>query len=122
VIARVWRGATRAADAEAYAAYVEQCLEGERALVLQRVDGDRAEIETIIFFDSLDAVHAFAGDDIARMVLSGGRPLSRRARSHGDALRRPGVHSAVEVDACVRTGAPEPAVVRACAERERLEQ
>jgi hypothetical protein len=30
------------------------------------VDGDRAEIETIIFFDSLDAVHAFAGDDIAR--------------------------------------------------------
>jgi hypothetical protein len=66
VIARVWRGATRAADAEAYAAYVGRCLEGERAVVLQRVDGDRAEIETIIFFDSLDAVHAFAGDDIAR--------------------------------------------------------
>jgi hypothetical protein len=66
VIARVWRGATRAADAEAYAAYVERCLEGERALVLQRVDGDRAEIQTIIFFESLDVVQAFAGDDIAR--------------------------------------------------------
>jgi len=66
VIARVWRGATRAADAEAYAAYVEQCLDGERALVLQRVDGDRAEIQTIIFFDSLDVVRAFAGEDIAR--------------------------------------------------------
>jgi len=66
VIARVWRGATRAADAEAYAAYVEQCLDGERALVLQRVDGDRAEIQTIIFFDSLDVVREFAGEDITR--------------------------------------------------------
>lgn len=66
MIARVWRGATRAADAEAYAAYVERCLEGERALVLQRIDGERAEIETIIFFDSLDDVHAFAGDDVER--------------------------------------------------------
>jgi len=66
VIARVWRGAASAADAEAYAAYVEQCLDGERALVLQRVDGDRAEIQTIIFFDSLDVVREFAGEDITR--------------------------------------------------------
>jgi len=66
VIARVWRGATRATDAEAYAAYVGRCLEGERAVVLQRVDGERAEIETIIFFDSLDDVRAFAGDDVER--------------------------------------------------------
>jgi hypothetical protein len=66
VIARVWRGVTRAADAEAYAAYVGRCLEGERAVVLQRVDGDRAEIETIIFFDSLEDVRAFAGDDVER--------------------------------------------------------
>lgn len=64
MIARVWRGATRAADAEAYAAYVERCLEGQRALVLQRVQGERAEIETIIFFDSLEDVRAFAGDDV----------------------------------------------------------
>jgi hypothetical protein len=66
VIARVWRGATRAADAEAYAAYVEQCLDGERALVLQRVDGDRADIATIIYFESLVVVREFAGDDIER--------------------------------------------------------
>ena len=66
MIARVWRGATRAADAEAYAAYVEQCLAGRRALVLQRVDGDRAEIETVILFDSLDEIRAFAGDDVER--------------------------------------------------------
>jgi len=30
------------------------------------VDGERAEIETIIFFDSLDDVRAFAGDDVER--------------------------------------------------------
>lgn len=66
MIARVWRGATRAADAGAYAAYVERCLEGERALVLQRIDGERAEIETIIFFDSLDDVRAFAGEEVER--------------------------------------------------------
>jgi hypothetical protein len=66
VIARVWRGATSAADADAYAAYVGRCLEGERALVLQRADDERAEIETIILFDSLGDVRAFAGDDIER--------------------------------------------------------
>jgi hypothetical protein len=66
VIARVWRGATRATDAEAYAAYVGRCLEGERAVVLQRVEGERTEIETIIFFDSLEDVRAFAGDDVDR--------------------------------------------------------
>ena len=66
MIARVWRGATRAADAAAYAAYVERCLDGERALVLQRVEGERAEIETIIFFDSLDDVRAFAGGEVDR--------------------------------------------------------
>lgn len=66
MIARVWRGATRAADATEYAGYVERCLEGERTVVLQRVDGERAEIETIIFFDSLDDVRAFAGDEIER--------------------------------------------------------
>ena len=68
MIARVWRGATRAEDADAYADYVARCNEGERMLVLQRVVGDRAELETIIFFDSLDDVRAFAGDDLERAV------------------------------------------------------
>jgi antibiotic biosynthesis monooxygenase (ABM) superfamily enzyme len=74
VIARVWRGATRAADAEAYAAYIEEsgvgparALPGARgSLVLHRIDGDRAEFETIILFDSLDDVRAFAGDELER--------------------------------------------------------
>jgi len=72
VIARVWRGATRAEDAEEYARYVEQTgmesarrLPGSRGtLVLRRVEGDRAEFETVLLFDSLDDIRAFAGDDI----------------------------------------------------------
>ena len=72
MIARVWRGVTRAEDAEEYARYVEasglkaaRAIPGNRGtLVLRRVDGDRAEFETVLLFDSLDDVRAFAGDDI----------------------------------------------------------
>jgi antibiotic biosynthesis monooxygenase (ABM) superfamily enzyme len=76
MIARVWRGATRAEDAEEYAAYVEKsAMEGARALpgnrgtlVLRRVHGDKAEFETILLFDELESIHAFAGDDIDTAV------------------------------------------------------
>jgi len=76
MIARVWRGATRAADADAYAAYLEESgmrsarsVSGSRGtLVLRRVEGDRAEFQTILLFGSLDDIRAFAGDDIDRAV------------------------------------------------------
>ena len=75
MIARVWRGATRAADAEAYAAYIEEtgmatarAAEARGTLVLRRPDGDKAEFVTILLFDSLDAVRSFAGDEIERAV------------------------------------------------------
>jgi hypothetical protein len=72
VIARVWRGATRAADAEEYARYIEESameparkLPGNRGtLVLRRIEGDRAEFQTMLLFESLDNVRAFAGDDV----------------------------------------------------------
>jgi len=76
VIARVWRGATRAQDAEEYARYVEatgmataRALPGNRGtLVLHRLAGDRAEFETVLLFDSLDDIRAFAGDDVEAAV------------------------------------------------------
>jgi antibiotic biosynthesis monooxygenase (ABM) superfamily enzyme len=76
VIARVWRGATRAEDADTYAAYLEEtgmrsarALPGSRGtLVLRRQDGDRAAFETILLFDSLADIRAFAGDEIERAV------------------------------------------------------
>jgi heme-degrading monooxygenase HmoA len=76
VIARVWRGATLAADSEAYAAYLEEAgmsaarrLPGNRGtLVLRHVGGDRAEFVTILLWDSEADVRAFAGEDIERAV------------------------------------------------------
>ncbi len=76
MIARVWRGATRAGDMDDYAAYIEETGDGDgpRAdgargtLVLRREDGDKAEFVTILLFDSLDDVRSFAGDDIDRAV------------------------------------------------------
>jgi hypothetical protein len=72
VIARVWRGSTRAEDADEYAAYVEETgLRGARALpgsrgtlLLRRERDGRAEFQTILLFDSLDDVRGFAGDEI----------------------------------------------------------
>jgi antibiotic biosynthesis monooxygenase (ABM) superfamily enzyme len=76
MIARVWRGSTRAEDADAYAAYLEETgMQGARALpgsrgtlVLRRVNGDQAEFETILLFDSLENIRAFAGDDLEMAV------------------------------------------------------
>jgi heme-degrading monooxygenase HmoA len=76
VIARTWRGRTQSADAGRYAAYVARTglaayrgTAGNRgAILLHRVDGETAEILTISFWDSLDDVRAFAGDDISRAV------------------------------------------------------
>jgi antibiotic biosynthesis monooxygenase (ABM) superfamily enzyme len=76
MIARVWRGATRVEDADEYAVYLEQtgmksarALPGNRGtLVLRRSEGDLAQFETILLFESTESIHAFAGDDIAVAV------------------------------------------------------
>ena len=76
MLARIWRGATRAADADAYVDYLRrtglreyQATKGNRgAWVLWRVVGDRAEFITLSFWDSRDAIHGFAGDEIDRAV------------------------------------------------------
>ena len=72
MIARVWRGATLAENGDAYAAYIEESgvgparkLTGNRgSLVLRRVEGGHTHFETILLFDSLEDVRAFAGDDL----------------------------------------------------------
>jgi heme-degrading monooxygenase HmoA len=76
MIARIWRGAVRAQDAPAYAAYVQQTgIEGYRstpgnrgAWVLWRVDGEQAEVVTVSLWESRDAVEGFAGQDIDQAV------------------------------------------------------
>ncbi len=77
MIARMWRGWVRTEDRDAYVSYVEETgmseyrrTPGNRAAhLLTRDLGDgRTEIVTLSFWDSLDVVSGFAGDEISRAV------------------------------------------------------
>ena len=69
--ARIWFGRTKAEDYDAYLAYLEESgvaalkePAGNRGvMVLRRLDGDEAEFGVVSFWDSLDDVKAFAGED-----------------------------------------------------------
>jgi heme-degrading monooxygenase HmoA len=76
MVARTWRGWTRSQDAEAYVVYLEKT--GMRAYrttpgnqgawIMRRDEGDRTEFVTLSFWESLDAIRGFAGDDVDRAV------------------------------------------------------
>ena len=77
MIARIWTGATRAADADAYEEYMHEValagyanVAGNRAvLMLRRArDDDRTEFTMITVWDELENVVAFAGPDPERAV------------------------------------------------------
>jgi len=76
MIARTWRGWTRAEDADEYVRYLLRTgieeyrgTPGNRgAYILRRRDGDRTEFVTLSFWDSMEAVRAFAGDEVERAV------------------------------------------------------
>jgi antibiotic biosynthesis monooxygenase (ABM) superfamily enzyme len=73
MVLRIWRGWTTPANADAYERIVStQVLPGiaarevpgyHGAFLLRRPLRDEVEFMTIMHFDSLDAVRAFAGDD-----------------------------------------------------------
>jgi heme-degrading monooxygenase HmoA len=73
MIARIWHGKTKASDAAAYLEYLfKSGIPGYRATsgnqgawVLRRVDGDVAHFITLSYWESYDAIAAFAGEDIA---------------------------------------------------------
>lgn len=74
MIARVWRGATRAEDAERYLDSLRRtgladarATPGNRGVQIQRrMVEDRAEFVFTSFWDSMDSIRAFAGDDVHR--------------------------------------------------------
>jgi hypothetical protein len=76
MIARIWRGAVRADDAAAYASYIQQtgieaykATPGNRgAWMLWRPDGEQAEVITLSFLESREAIQGFAGPDIGKAV------------------------------------------------------
>jgi heme-degrading monooxygenase HmoA len=77
MIARTWRGTVHRADAEEYAGYIRATGFAEYgqtpgnlgAWLLRHDDGDRTEFITLSLWDSVDAIRAFAGDDIDAAVL-----------------------------------------------------
>jgi heme-degrading monooxygenase HmoA len=77
MIARQWRGVIRAEHVAEYVAYIWETGGGEYektpgnrgAWVMSRIDGDRAEIIALSFWDSREVIEAFAGQDIEQSVL-----------------------------------------------------
>jgi antibiotic biosynthesis monooxygenase (ABM) superfamily enzyme len=79
MIARIWRGWTKRADAKAY----EEMLRGEifpsiaarrlagyrGAELFVRKNGDEVEFVTLLRFDSMDAVKEFAGPNESKPVI-----------------------------------------------------
>lgn len=76
MIARFWRGVTKAGDADAYLAYLEdtglsayRATPGNRAaFAFRRIAGGRAEFLLLTLWDSKDAVREFAGPDVEQAV------------------------------------------------------
>lgn len=72
MIARIWHGMTRAADADAYLRFLQEralpdyrSVAGNRgAYILHRIAGDRAHFLTFTFWESRAAIAAFAGENI----------------------------------------------------------
>ena len=101
MIGRVWRGWTSAENADAYEKLLReivypglQTIEGYAGGYILRHDNqDETEFVTVNFFDSLDAVKAFAGPNYevpvfepeARHLLSKVEPIAR----HYDVRKAP---------------------------------
>lgn len=74
MIARMWQGRIRATDVDAYRGYIARTgladyrsTPGNRgAEMLTRVDGEVGHVITLSFWDDLDSIRAFAGDDVTR--------------------------------------------------------
>jgi heme-degrading monooxygenase HmoA len=72
MLARIWHGVTPAIKADEYAEYLRrtgisdyEATEGNRGVyLLRRIEGGQAHFLTLTFWDSEEAIMAFAGDDI----------------------------------------------------------
>jgi heme-degrading monooxygenase HmoA len=77
MVARIWRGVVRTEDADTYAEYIRDTgfneyaeTPGNRgAHMLRRDEDGRTEFITLSFWDSREAIQAFAGEDIEKAVL-----------------------------------------------------
>jgi heme-degrading monooxygenase HmoA len=92
MITRVWHGWTTRANAPVYENLLRteiftgieaRLIDGYRGISLCRRDADdEVEFVTIMWFDSLDSVRAFAGENYEQAVVP---PRARAVLSHFDA-------------------------------------
>ena len=75
MIARMWRGWTRAADMDAYLDGLRKRIKDQvgmpgkvGSILLQRRIGNRGEFVTISFWDSLESIRALGGERIEQAV------------------------------------------------------
>lgn len=74
MIARIWQGRIRAADVAEYGRYIAATgLSDYRATpgncgaqMLTRIDGEIAHVITLSFWDDIESIRAFAGNDVTR--------------------------------------------------------
>ena len=92
MISRIWHGWTTPANADTYEALLkseifvgiqDRQISGYQGIQLFRRDvGAEVEFVTVMWFDSLDAVRVFAGEDYEVAVVP---PAARAVLSHFDA-------------------------------------
>jgi heme-degrading monooxygenase HmoA len=76
MIARTWRGATKAKDSAAYLGYLHRTgfaeyrkTDGNRGvLALRRIVDDRAEFLLVSLWESMESIRRFAGDEVDKAV------------------------------------------------------
>jgi heme-degrading monooxygenase HmoA len=115
MIARLWRGVTDAAKAEAYRRHATATVfpalrnvPGHRdAYLLRRTTGGRTEFLAVTLWDSLDAIRAFAGADPERAVVE---PEARAVLAEFDDVVR---HYEVAYDGLSASPSPSRARARA---------
>ena len=74
MIARMWHGRVPAEKAEAYSGFLSQraipdyrSVPGNLSVhILERREGDVTHFITLTFWESLDAIRAFAGEDVEK--------------------------------------------------------
>jgi heme-degrading monooxygenase HmoA len=74
MIARIWHGRTRAADADEYWDFLrgravpdyKETPGNLGVYLLRRIEGDEAHFLTLTHWEGEEAIRAFAGDDISR--------------------------------------------------------
>jgi heme-degrading monooxygenase HmoA len=76
MLARTWHGITRAADANAYAEFLQRVAVGDYrgtpgnrgVYVLRRLNGDHAHFLLLTLWDSMESVKQFAGPEPEKAV------------------------------------------------------